>query len=187
MLHRHCVTTVSYETVGPLINRSVMEDAAWRATVGMKPPTERRRNTMKPPEPTALKHEERLAISVIAGSTFTHDGEIHTGDLVTVLSKFLDKKRDAVMRILRDLEAAGFISQVQSEDRGTVLHWQLRDLSVRRKLDQLVDLLLIVDQVIAIQRADPENPEAGKDLLPEGIYYNILAQRNMRRAQLEKS
>lgn len=187
MLHRHCVTAVSYETAGPLINRSVMEDAAWRATVGMKPPTERRTNTKKPPEPTALKHEERLAISVIAGWTYTHDGKIPTGDLITVLSSFLDKKRDAVMRVLRDLEAAGFISQVQSEDRGNVLHWQLRDLSVRRKVDQLVDLLQKVDQVIAIQRANPENPEAGKNMLPEGIYYNIVARRNERRAQSDQS
>lgn len=181
--HRPSVSMVEYKTAGPLINHEVMVDAAWRKIVGLKPPQTRRVKASVLPKPQALTYDERLTISVIAGWTYTHDGKITTGNLVEVLEAYLDRKRDAVMRILRDLEEAQFISQIQSEDRGTVYYWQLRDNVVRAKLDHLVDVLAKIAEVIAIQRADPENSDAGKDLLPEGIYYNLVVRRNAHRAQ----
>lgn len=186
-LHRPVVSVVSYGTVAPLINRAVMEDAAWREIVGLKPPKNRRLKAGAEPKPIPLKYEERLALSVIAGWTYTHDGQVTTGGLITALKKFLEKEKDAVMRILRDLEEAGFIAQVQSQDLGTVYHWHLRDFSVRQKLDNLAKLLSRIDQVIAAQIVDPENPEAGKDLVPEGVYYNIVTRRNERRSEATKS
>jgi hypothetical protein len=156
-----------------------MEDAAWRLIVGEK--------IKGYNEPSPLIYEERMAISVIAGWTYTHDGQVSTGDLTKVIGQFIDRGKDAVARILRDLEAAGFISQVENEDNAALLHWQLRDISIRSKLDRLADVLAIIDRVVAIQRADPENPQAGMELLPEGIYYNIVVRRNERRAQSNRS
>jgi DNA-binding MarR family transcriptional regulator len=110
------------------------------------------------------------------------DGQVTSGDLMKVLKAFLNREKDAVMRILRDLEEAGFISQAPNEDRGTVYHWQLRDMSVRCKLDRVADLLEKIDKVVALQRANPENEEAGKELLLDDIYYNVVSRRKAFRA-----
>lgn len=181
--HRSPVPMVPYETAGPLINREVMVDAAWRKIFGMKPLKTSRANAKNPPKQQALTYNERLTISVIAGAAYTHDGDIKTMDMVDLLVSFLDRKRDAVIRILRNLEEAGFIRQVADEDRATIYHWQLRDDSIRAKLAQLVDVLMEIDKVVAIQRAEPENPDAGSKMLPNDIYYNLVVRRNAYRAQ----
>ena len=195
--------SMPFKTAGPLTNRLVMEDRAWRQVVGLKPYTEMeaaaaakaeakkkaeaKANGEPEPEPepkgTALNREERDTLSVIAGWTYTHDGKVRTGDLVAALTKFLDCQRDAVMRVLRDLEAACFVRQVQNDEQGNIYNWMLReDKSVHHRLDRLVNVLERIDEMIAIQRKNPENPEAGKDLLPEGIYFNIVANRDKRRS-----
>lgn len=170
------IKKIPYKIAIPNINRSVMEDNAWIEIFEKRFYAKYKDGKYY----KHLSHNERLTITVIIAWTYIHDGQTTTTDLVRALQEFLDKGKDSVINVLRNLEHAGFLKQRKNEDKATIYHWYIANEDIIDNYKDLMKVIHDIDEVIKIQIKNPRNINAGKDLIPENIYYNTSLNRYRR-------
>jgi len=163
------VPIVLAETAIELVNRLQMQTLAWRFVFNAE----------------KLPLEEQLALSIVAAQSYTQEGDAPTTSTREALERMLDFSQSKGGRILRDLQLR-YLRQDQNEDNHKVFHWRIKDLETAEKFDELAVLLGQIEQVILIQKSNPTNPNAGCDLLPEEIYFNIVGNRARHQKQKEE-
>lgn len=152
------VPRVSAEAAIQLVNPMQMQTRAWRFIF----------------EEDEFPLNEQLALTIVSGQSYSREGDARTTDTHSALSLMLEFKRSKSERVLRDLQGV-YLRQDQNEDNYKVYHWRLKDLEMAKKMEALADLFGKIGEVILAQLADPTNPEAGHELVPESVYFNIVA------------
>lgn len=168
-LRIEAVPQVSAVTAIELVNRLQMQTQAWRYTF----------NEDKFPL------EEQLALSIVASQSYTKEGNAPTTDTHKALSLMLSFSPSKGDRKLRNLEGRGYLRQDQNEENYKVHHWRLKDLETAEKVEALAELFGKVEEVILAQKADPQNPAAGSNLVPPSIYFNVVANQIRHRSDEE--
>ncbi|MFG1481048.1 hypothetical protein V5F53_20710 [Xanthobacter sp. V4C-4] len=162
------VPDVDARTAILLVNSGQMETRAWRHVLGM----------------TKVPLATQVMISIVAAQNYSHAGTGRTMQLYEAAEKWLCRSRSAVERLARKLENV-FIVQRQSEDQGNVHHWHLKGPEIRDALAQLAELKLVIGRVVALQAENPDDPYIGRELLPTGVYFNIVANRHARETAIQ--
>jgi len=152
------VPRVSAETAIELVNRMQMQTRAWRRIF----------------EVDQFPLADQLATEVVAAQSFTQEGSAGTTDTKKALSFMMEFTPGQSERTLRGLQNR-ILRQDKNEDNHKVYHWRLKNLDTAQKLNALADLFGDIEDVIRAQKADPENPDAGRKLIPEDVYFNIVA------------
>lgn len=119
---------------------------------------------------------EQIVLIVVTSQSYTSEGFAPTTDTSKAVMLFLEASKAKADRKLRDLEGK-YLRQDQSEEEYRVHHWRLKDLETAEKMEVLAHLHRKINEVVLAQLADPENPDAGKDLVPDEIYYNVVKNR----------
>mgnify|MGYP000063346106 CR=1 FL=1 len=151
------VARVSAVTAIQLGNRMQMQTLAWRFTF----------------DEEKFPLDEQLALSVVSSQSYSREGNATTTQTHSALSKMLGLNRGKGERILRKLENV-YLRQDKNEDSHKVFHWRLKDREMAKKMDELAELFGKIEKVILAQISDPENPEAGRELVPESVYFNVV-------------
>lgn len=154
------VPRVSAETAIELVNRHQMQTLAWRLVF----------------EEQKFPLAEQITLIVVASQSYTQDGNAPTTATRKALALYLEVSEATADRKLRDIERK-YLRQDQNEQNHKVYHWRLKDLKVAQKLDVLAVLHRKIEKVILAQLADPTNPDAGREIVPASIYFNVVANR----------
>ena len=154
------VPRVSAETAITLTNFDQMKTRAWRLIF----------------EEEAFPLVDQIVLIVVASQSFTWEGYAPTTMTSKALTLFLEVSKPTADRKIRDLEGQ-YLVQDKSEENHKVYHWRLKDLPTAQKMEVLADLQRKIADVVLAQLADPTNPEAGKELVPEPVYFNVVANR----------
>ena len=152
------VPRVSAETAIELVNRQQMQTRAWRVLF----------------EEEKMPLADQVTIIVVASQSFTWEGNAPTTQTSKAVSLFLETSQATADRKVRDLEHR-YLRQDQSEENYKVHHWRLKNLEVAQKLELLAQLHRKIEKTIIAQLEDPENPDAGREIVPEAIYFNVVA------------
>lgn len=155
------VPDVEAATAIMLVNPGQMETRAWRLVF----------------DAAKFPLDSQIALSIVAAQSYTHAGTSRTMQFYKALALWLGKSVGAAERLARRLEGQ-FLSQTQNQDRGTVHHWHLKNSEVRDALARFAELKRTIHRVVELQLMNPDDPESGKDLLPETVYFNIVANRH---------
>lgn len=158
----HEVARVSAATAIQLVNRMQMQTLAWRFIFEKK----------------KFPLDEQLALSIVSSQSYSREGNATTTQTHSALSLMLEFNRNKGERVLRSLEGT-YLRQDQNDDNHKVFHWRLRDRETAKKMEALADMFGKIDEVILAQMSDPENPDAGRELVPAPIYFNVVANHNI--------
>jgi len=152
------VPRLTAETAIELVNRQQMQTRAWRVVF----------------EEETFPLAEQITLIVVASQSYTWEGNAPTTATRNALALFLEMSPAAADRKLRDLENK-YLRQDKNEENHKVFHWRLIDLDVAQKLELLAQLHRKIEDAILTQLADPENPDAGREIVPDEVYFNVVA------------
>ncbi|TGT71803.1 MULTISPECIES: hypothetical protein [unclassified Mesorhizobium] len=123
-------------------------------------------------------------LSIVTSQTYSWEGTATTTMAHEAGCLYLEKGKGAIDRRLREMENV-YIVQRQNEENGTIWHWNLKNTAVQRAMEEVGELRLKINEVVALQVANPEDPTAGSHLVPAEVYYNVVAKKLERDAASE--
>lgn len=144
------------------INRPTMEAFAWRLLLGEK-----------------IEHQMRGVLHQLL--FLGENGPVATMQFVEAVALTLDVSPPTARGWIETAVERGYIRSKQFNGNGRVYHYSFRE-DVREKVIKVGHCQRQIEQVIEAQLASPLDPEAGKHLVPEEIYFNIISQLDRREA-----
>lgn len=152
------------ETIA-IINRPLMEDAAWRYVYGSK-----------------IEQRLRDVINWTAVLATFFNGQVPTMRLVEAVEAALDSTRPTARKYIEVAYERRLVSRQPDYDDERRTNYFLSAQQIRMRND-VSDLINAIDDVLAAQVAEPTNPVAGADRLPAEVYQNVVSKlSNMREA-----
>ncbi len=165
----HQLVRVDAEIAIEMVNYDQMETRAWRHAFAA--------------EKFPLKDQKIL--SIVTSQAYSWSGKVTTMETLQAVAAYFNISIDSADRHLRKLERL-YLVQVQNEDRGNVWHWNLMNRRVQRMIEHVAALKKTIRQVIELQIAHPDQPAIGKELLPDGVYFNVVHNKLQRDEQTGK-